>query len=109
MASISSTKLSGLSAANENALALANIKLDFSIWKVDAPLEFLGLGSALSLGRQHNTEFGMPHRTARRLGAWFEDTIPSTPELKSAYGKRVTNIIRTPGVNPEGPPTHGPF
>lgn len=109
MASISSIKFSGLSAANENALALANIKLDFSIWKVDAPVEFQGLGSALSLGRQHNAELGMPHRTARRLGALFEDIIPSTPNLISPYGKRVTNIIRTPGVNPEGSATHGPF
>ena len=33
---------------NENTLALANINLDFSLVKLEAPKEFLGLGSTLS-------------------------------------------------------------
>ena len=109
MASLSSIKQSVFSASNENTVALANLKFDFSLVKVEAPAEFRGLGSALSFARRHNAESGAPHRTARRLGAMFEHLIPSTPSLITAYGKRVSQIIKTPGVNPQGSPAHGPF
>ena len=76
---------------------------------MEAPAEFRGLRSALSFARRYNAESGTPHRTARRLGALFEHLIPSTPNLIIAYGKRVSHIIKTPGVNPQGSPIHGPF
>ena len=109
MASLSSIRQSIFSASNENTVALANFKFDFTLVKVEAPAEFRGLGSALTLARRHNAESGAPHRTARRLGALFEHLIPSTPSLITAYGKRVSYIIKKPGVNPQGSPVHGPF
>lgn len=97
------------SASNENTLALASVKFDFALVKVEAPIEFNPLGMALSKKRKAEAEDGGHHKTARRLGALFEQLIPSTPKLLSAYGNRISELIETPGVNPEGRSTHGPF
>ena len=98
------------SASNENILALSHIKFDFSLVKLEAPVEFNPLGIALSHKRKSEAEDGGSHRTARRLGALFEQAIPSTPTLVSAYGRRVSEIIQSPGINPEGLSNmHGPF
>ena len=72
-------------------------------------MEFSGLGAALSTRRRTDAEDGPHHKTARRLAALFEQLIPSTPKLITAYGLRSTEIIQTPGVNPKGSPKHGPF
>ena len=109
MAWLSKVASSLFSASNENTLALASVKFDFSLVKVEAPVEFNPLGKALSRTRKANAEDGGYHRTARRLGALFEQLIPSTPRLVGAYGKRVSEIINTPGINPEGEHRHGPF
>ena len=98
-----------LSGTNENSVSLANLNLDFALMKVEAPVEFAGIGSALSTRRRNDAEDGVPHKTARRLGALFEQIIPSTPKLITAYGLRVSEIIKRPGVNPEGLQKHGPF
>ena len=66
-------------AANDNTLALASLKFDFSLMKVEAPMEFSGLGAALSTRRRSDAEDGPHHKTARRLAALFEQLIPSTP------------------------------
>ena len=79
MASLRQLSASFLSATNENNLALANLKFDFSLMKVEAPVEFSGLGSALSRRRRIDAEDEKPHQTARRLGGLFEQLIPSTP------------------------------
>jgi hypothetical protein len=71
---------------------LVNINLDFSIVKTSAPKEYQGLGNALSRSRRENAEEGPLHRTARRLGALFEQIIPSMPDLAKAYGERVSEI-----------------
>ena len=97
------------SASNENSLALANLKFDFALLKVDAPPEFSSLGSALCHRRKAEAEDGNSHRTARKLGALFEQVIPNTPKLVSAYGQRVSEIMDTPGINPEGLNSHGPY
>lgn len=97
------------SATNENTLALANLKFDFCLMKVEAPVEFSGLGEALSTRRRRDAEDGIHHKTARRLAALFEQLIPSTPSLITAYGLRSSEIIQTPGVNPEASPKYGPF
>ena len=97
------------SASNENTLALANVKFDFSLLKVEAPIEFGPLGSVLSQKRKFEAEDGSHHRTARRLGALFEQTIPPTPKLISTYGKRTSEIISVPEINPPGLTSHGPF
>jgi hypothetical protein len=106
------SKLTGsfFSATNETTLALSNLKFDFSLIKVEAPVEFNPLGLALSRDRKTEAEDGKQHQIARRLGALFEQIIPSTPKLISAYGKRVSEIINIPSVNPKGSPDkHGPF
>ena len=96
-------------ATSENNLALANLKFDFSLMKVEAPAEFSGLGSALSRRRRMDAEEGQPHRTARRLGSLLEQLIPSTPQLITAFGLRSSEIMETPAINPLGSATSGPF
>ncbi|CAN9318087.1 unnamed protein product [Alternaria alternata] len=101
--------LSLVSATNENYAALANVKFDFSLIKMEAPIEFNGIASALSNRRRIEAEEGPSHKTARRLGALFEDLVPSTPKLISAFGLRMSEIINTSGVNAIGTGQHGPF
>ena len=98
-----------ISGVNENNISLATLNFDFSLLKFDAPKEFQPLGSALSGRRRREAEEGPHHRTARRLGVLFEDLIPSTPQLIEAFGKRISEVVQTPGVNDRGAPTHGPF
>jgi len=86
--------------SNENSLALANIRLDFSLVKLEAPKEFNQLALAISPKRKYEAEDGALHRTARRLGALFEQSLPATQELFRAYGKRVSEISLMPTVNP---------
>ena len=109
MAGVAKIAASVLSATNDNTLALGSLKFDFSIIKYEAPAEFSGLGAALSSRRRTDAEDGPHHKTARRLAALFEQLIPSTPKLITAYGLRSSEIIQTPGVNPKGSSKHGPF
>ena len=109
MPSVGKLIASLFSAANENTLALASLKFDFSLMKVEAPAEFSGLGEALSTRRRHEAEDGTHHRTARRLAALFEQLIPCCPNLITAYGLRCSEIMRVPGVNPKASPQDGPF
>lgn len=92
MATVGKVTASAVSATNENTFALVNINADFSLLKVEAPLEYQGLGAALSMRRRENAEHGPLHRTARKLGALFEQIIPSIKTLAEAYGKRVSEI-----------------
>ena len=109
MSWLSKISASIFSAANENNLALASVKFDFALVKVDAPLEFSGLGKALSTRRRGDAEDGPYHKTARRLAALFEQKVPSTPKLITAYGLRSSEIIDTPGINPGRSSQFGPF
>ena len=109
MSSIGKISANLISAVNENTLALASAKFDFSLIKVEAPAEFSGLGEALSVRRRNEAEDGTSHRTARRLAALFEQLVPSTPKLITAYGLRSSEIIKTPGINPRSSPVYGPF
>ncbi|KAJ4375334.1 hypothetical protein N0V83_002420 [Neocucurbitaria cava] len=76
---------------------------------MEAPVEFSGIVSALSARRRVEAEEGPSHKTARRLGALFEDLVPSTPKLISAYGLRMSEIMNTCGVNDIGTGQLGPF
>jgi len=109
MASLGRLTNAIVAANNENTLQLAGFNIDFSLLKVEAPKEFMGLGAVLSQQRKSNAEDGPLHRTARKLGALFEQLLPSTPNLIRVYGKRATNIFQTPGVNPQGSRRDGPF
>jgi hypothetical protein len=98
-----------VSARNENTLALANVNLDFSLFKVQPPVEFTGLGNSLSEQRRNIAEDGPPHRTARKLGALFEQLIPSTPRLIKAYGIRASEISRSAAATSSGGGKDGVF
>jgi hypothetical protein len=89
-----------VTAQNENSLALANLNFDFTLVKLEAPVEFMGLGTTISTKRKNDAEEGPLHRTARRLGALFKDVLPPTDELFRAYGKRASEISAMPTINP---------
>jgi hypothetical protein len=109
MSSLSRLANSFISATNENTLAFANFNFDFSLVKLEAPQEFVPLGSALSTERRSNAEDGALHQLARKVGALFEQVIPSTPKLLKAYGCRASEIVEAPGVNPKRSRDDGPF
>ncbi|PGG96931.1 hypothetical protein GX51_07579 [Blastomyces parvus] len=93
----------------ETTLALANLNFDFSLVKLEAPKEFLGLGNSLSRHRRESAEIGPTHITARKLGALFAQVVPSTPKLEEAYGKRVSEIAGSSDINPQGLRSDGIF
>jgi hypothetical protein len=68
--------------------------------KFEAPPQYSAFGKNLAKWRRDNAEDGKAHQTARKLGALFELLIPNVPRLVDAYGKRVSEIIKMPGVNP---------
>ena len=63
----------------------------------------------MSKDRRSIAEDGTAHRTARRLGALFENILPDTPALFQAYGRRVSEISSISKVNPKGTSSDGPF
>jgi hypothetical protein len=89
------------SATNEFTVAAAALNFDFSLMKVEVPVEFQSIGGQLSSKRRNDAESGAPHRTARILGALFEDVLPATPRLVKAYGTRVSEILDS--ANQKGP------
>lgn len=110
MASFGKISNSLIQGTNENTFALANINFDFSLVSLAAPAEFTAVGTALAPSRRENAEHGALHRTARKLGALFESVVPQVPRLVSAYGKRASEIMKLPTLNPSGnTDKHGPF
>lgn len=98
-----------LSGNIENTLALASLNFDFSLVKVETPSEYKPLGLSLSAKRSEEAESGTTHITARKLGAMFQDIIPSVPNLFRSYGIRASEIARSPKVNPKGTRKDGIF
>ncbi|KAI1109628.1 hypothetical protein F5Y14DRAFT_458003 [Nemania sp. NC0429] len=92
MASLGKFTAALLANSQENTLALAALNFDFSLWKVEAPSEYQGLGAVLSPERRSIAESGNQHTTARRLGALFRSKLPPVQNLHRAYGKRVCEI-----------------
>jgi hypothetical protein len=95
MASVGKFMSSLTSVSNEVTIAVAQFNMDFTLMKVEAPHEYQGLGSALSPSRREQAETGLPHTTARKLGALFEHIIPDTPRLYAAYGQRASDIAKS--------------
>ncbi|KAL8651005.1 MAG: hypothetical protein Q9226_004902 [Calogaya cf. arnoldii] len=93
----------------EVAPALANFNFDFALWKVTAPKEFEGVGSALSTSRRDEAEKGMLHTTARKLGALFDRKVPSTPGLTRAYKTRASEIAQVLSLDEQGRKSYGVF
>ncbi|CAG9983984.1 unnamed protein product [Clonostachys byssicola] len=78
--------------------------------KVQAPVEYLGVGSSLSPHRREIAESGSMHHTARKLAALFDDLIPQVPNLIAAYGTRASEVLKDSRANPAGAEYHlGPF
>lgn len=99
------------SAANfqvEISPAIANLNFDFSLYMVQPPVEFEGVGSALSSLRREEAEDGTPHVTARKLGALFAALLPSIPQLKS-YGTRASEIFHASSIAQKGRSAYGAF
>lgn len=109
MSAVGKIQAAWAAASNETTLALANLNFDFSLIKVEAPVEFKDLGAALSIKRRSAAEHGTSHSTARKLGSLFEQILPSTPRLFKAYGLRASEIAQSPLVNPKGNKAYGPF
>lgn len=109
MASIGKFALSLASATQETTFALANLSFDFAMIRLEAPLEYQGLGTALSKKRKHEAEQGSLHSTARKLGALFADDMPLIPSLSRAYGLRASEIAEDPSFNPVGGTVDGPL
>ncbi|KAK4196907.1 hypothetical protein QBC40DRAFT_208336 [Triangularia verruculosa] len=101
--------VSAVSFKNENAAALVNINLDFSLYRCTPSPEFQPIGSALTVARKREAETGELHRTASKLGFLFAEVVPDTPKLLKAFGTRVTEILSRPGINPQGTERDGPF
>ena len=70
---------------------------------------YKGLGAALSHRRRSAAEHGASHQTACKLGALFEQVLPSKPKLFKAYGLRASEIAQSPLINPKGSQNYGPF
>ncbi|KAM0797958.1 hypothetical protein BDR22DRAFT_881872 [Usnea florida] len=98
-----------LNSTLEIAPTLLNINFDFSLWKVEAPKEFDGVGFALSSARRDKAENGLPHATAQKLGALFEAEVPSFPKLLSAYGQRASEISQVVSLTPSARKNYGAF
>ena len=109
MSSISKLTPAAIATTAEFTAAFANINFDFSLYKIEAPKEFDGVGSSLSTRRRDEAENGMPHITARKLGALFGALIPSTPNVSRAYGQRASEISRASSISPQTRSRYGVF
>ncbi|KAF3760934.1 hypothetical protein M406DRAFT_296428, partial [Cryphonectria parasitica EP155] len=109
MTNLGNIGLSALTAKNENTLALANLNFDFSLFKIEAPAQFQPLGNTLSPGRRTAAETGAAHRTARKLGALFEQVVTIPDQLFVAYGTRVSEISKSGAISSEKRRKYGVF
>lgn len=105
------SKIHGVPAAAlpEATLTLDNVGLDYSLVRLEAPAEYRELGAALSVKRRKAAEYGSTHETARKLGAIFQDILPSTPSLFRAYGLRASNIAQSLSIDTRDGKDYGPF
>ena len=108
MGSISRVISNAVTGVSEIAPALANFNFDFTLYKVEAPVEFEGVGKTLSKSRRTEAETGQPHVIARQLGALFQNVLPKTPKLVATYGLRASEISQN-SVNPQGSLADGFF
>ncbi|OCT49775.1 hypothetical protein CLCR_07428 [Cladophialophora carrionii] len=107
ISSISAALISGKQ--ETNLAGPATIKFDFSLVKIESPLEYRGLGACLSKERRKVAENGLQHVTARKLGALYRSVLPEAPYLVKAYGARVSEIAESPAVKPGNSRDKGAF
>lgn len=94
---------------NETTFTLSSLNLDFTLTKLEAPIEYEGVGNSISSARKHDAEAGGLHKTARKLGALFDGKAPLAPELFRAYGTRVSELCEVERLNPTGRSRHDLF
>lgn len=109
MGSIGGLDLSLISSQQKLALGLAHVNFDFSLVKLEAPVEYQTVGACLSRRRKEEAETGPLHIVARKLSALFAADIPNAPRLFSAYGQRASKIAGDPAFNPIGSRCDGAF
>ncbi|KAL8723732.1 MAG: hypothetical protein Q9225_000027 [Loekoesia sp. 1 TL-2023] len=109
MASLGKTIASGVTNIAEVAPSLVHLNFNFALHQVESPVEFQGVGKALSSIRRTNAEEGQSHVTARILGALFVSLTPKTPKLFSVYGLRASEISQSPKINPSQNKQYGFF
>ena len=109
MASLGRAIASGVTNIAEITPTLVNLNFNFALHQVEAPVEFQGVGQALSHLRRAEAEEGRTHITARILGALFVSITPKTPKLLSLYGLRASEISRSPTINPTRNQRYGFF
>ena len=109
MASLGRAIASGVTNIAEITPTLVNLNFNFALHQVEAPVEFEGVGQALSHLRRAEAEAGRTHITARILGALFISIAPKTPKLFSLYGLRASEISRSPTINPSRNQQYGFF
>ena len=109
MASLSKFGGALVAATQENKLALAHAELHVSLLKIEAPVEYRGLGKVLSNMRRGKAEDGSTHETAAKLGTLFKGILPETPRLFETYGIRATEIAKDPRFNSKDRGRYGAF
>ncbi|KAI1263177.1 hypothetical protein F5Y18DRAFT_132046 [Xylariaceae sp. FL1019] len=109
MASFGKIQGSVASFTNENTAALISVNLDFSLFRCQANPEYAPIGTALTIERRKEAEDGQTHRIACTLGFLFQEMLTDTSALLQAYGRRATDILEQPNINPRGTTNDGPF
>lgn len=109
MASFGKISSAMTSVTNENTAALINVNLDFSLIRCDPLPEFQAIGPAISIHGRKEAESGQIRKTACTLGFLFQELLPETTALFRAYGRRVSELLDQPEVNPKGTASDGPF
>ncbi|KAI0154604.1 hypothetical protein GGR57DRAFT_491995 [Xylariaceae sp. FL1272] len=109
MASFGKIQGSVASFTNENTAALISVNLDFSLFRCQAKPEYAPIGTALTIERRKEAEDGQTHRIACTLGFLFQEMLTGTSALLQAYGRRATDILEQPNINPRGTTNDGPF
>ncbi|KAF7537154.1 hypothetical protein G7054_g4005 [Neopestalotiopsis clavispora] len=92
-----------------NSAAIVHLNVDVSLFKCEAPPAFHPIGSALTQRRKDEAENGKIHEIAFKLGRLFNDIIPPTPTLITAYGRRASEIMSNEAINPHGTDADGFF
>ncbi|KAF4637469.1 hypothetical protein G7Y89_g614 [Cudoniella acicularis] len=93
-------KFIGAAVQNENTVAPINS--DFTLLKVEVPVEYTALGSTISRKRKNDAEEGPLHKTARKLGALFKGMLPNTDDFIQSLREEGLEISSISGINPHG-------
>ncbi|KAF2842538.1 hypothetical protein M501DRAFT_1008430 [Patellaria atrata CBS 101060] len=92
------TTPAAIHAVAESNFSLNHMNFDFSLIKMNYPVELQPLENLLSSQRRASAENGYFHILARRLGALIDDVLPEVPVLLKAYGTRASEIAQNASV-----------